>query len=361
MTTADTPELIAPDRGLDAAADSYPLVVRGVVLSPFDAEPTDQPSEAVQLSARTVGALNEVAFWANDGQSADPTACAWLAYLRWAVACGARLPGGAPHPPADDFDRDHPVLAGPGRPEGDSCTALATGALGEVARPVLPLAASPEVLARSAPYGLLPAIGWKSLVALTVDSAAITHGSPEAQTAAAGMALAVHAAAQAAQKQTTGIRVSVDHVVSETTRVCALITRPAPVTNDLLQRCRDRAARDALLDAAGAGTLAPEPEHAASYALALGLAALVATEEGTAPLPGHDAAHRAHERLPGADPVARAARTVATTVAAARWPREEEGTRHHESGGDDAVSPAGARVRAELEQLAREWMARWRP
>ena len=361
MTAAETPELIAPERGLDASSASYPLVVHAVVLAPLEAEPENLPSEAVQLSARTLGALNEVAFWANDGQSADPTACAWLSYLRWAVACGAQLPSDAPHPPPGDFDHDHPVLAGPGPHPGDSFTALATGALGEVVRPVLPLAGSPEVLARTAPYGLVPTIGWKSLVALAVDSAAITHGSPEAQTAAAAMALSVHAAARAAQ--IAGARATIGHVVAETARVCALITRPAPLTTDLLARCSDRSERDRLLSTAATETLTVEPEHAASYALALGCAALLAAEEDSADPSGHDAARRAHERLPGSSSLIRAARTVSTTVAAARWPRPEEEEHLHLLGTTDdrAVPPEPAAARTELKQLAEEWNSRWRP
>ena len=189
MTIENTPELLARDQGLDAKLDRYPDLVRGVVLAPWIAAGTDRPDQATQLAARTVAALDEVAGWANDGQSADPTACAWLSYLRWAVTNGAQLPDHAPHPPSDDLDRHHPVLAAPGEHAGDSFDALATGSLGEVVRPVLPAADSPEVLARTAPYGMVPTIGWKTLVALAVDSAAITHGSPEAQTAAVGLSL----------------------------------------------------------------------------------------------------------------------------------------------------------------------------
>lgn len=359
MSTPDSPELIAPDRGLDATTTAYPLVVRAVLLAPLQDAPGGLPDEATQLAARTVAALNEVARWANDGQSADPTACAWLGYLRWAVANGARLPSDAPHPPADDFDRDHPLLARPGEHTGDSFAALATGALGEVVRPVLPRAGSPEVLARTAPYGLLPTVGWKSLVALAVDSAAITHGSPESQTAAVAMALAVHAAARAAE-----IGASLTEVVAETARVCGLVTRPAPDTLDLLTRCADPAAREELLDAAAAGTAAPEPELAASYALALGLAALLAAEGESGNREENDVARRALGRLPGSGPAARAARTAAVTVAAARWPHHGTEGAEDRSGaghGHDATRSGARDARAELEELAAEWNARWRP
>ncbi|RKQ36636.1 ADP-ribosylglycohydrolase family protein [Kocuria tytonis] len=362
MTSVPEPELLDRDRGLDASAADYPIFVRSVVLAPWSVQPRAGAGEATQLAARTVNALNEVARWANDGQAADPTACAWLSYLRWAVANGAHLFDDAPHPPADDFDRDFPLLARPGEHAGDSFTALATGRLGEVARPVLPLGGSPEVLARTAPYGLLPNIGWKSLVALAVDSAAITHGSAEAQTAAAGMALAVHAAFRA---RDTGA--ALGHVVAETRRVCALMTRPAPVTRDLLARCCDARSRDALLDT----STTPEGQHAASHALALGFAAVLhAADEH----PGHPAgsgdgiASRALVALPRESATLEAARTVALTVAAARWGLDAasdapatDPVAASEKTRADTTATGERDVRAELLILAREWNARWRP
>ncbi|MGW2674763.1 ADP-ribosylglycohydrolase family protein [Kocuria rhizophila] len=351
MTTEHTPELLARDQGLDATSDRYPDLVRGVVLAPWIAAGTDRPDQATQLAARTVAALDEVAGWANDGQSADPTACAWLSYLRWAVANGARLPDDAPHPPSDDLDRHHPVLAAPGEHSGDSFEALATGSLGEVVRPVLPAADSPEILARTAPYGLIPTIGWKTLVALAVDSAAITHGSPEAQTAAVGMALAVHAAAHAAETGAT-----VQDVLDETTRVCAVVTRPAPHTLELLAQCAEPGSRRQLLSAAP--DLAARGEHAASTALALGLAALVETaptQSPTSATPGDDAARRASAALPGDTPVHMAARAVATTVAAARWGLSGTGPAEPDTPGTSARDA----TRADLLALADEWISRW--
>ncbi|MDO4918552.1 ADP-ribosylglycohydrolase family protein [Kocuria sp.] len=372
MTAEETPELLHPDRGLDAADERYSHLARSVLIAPWTAA-GGRTDEATQLAARTAGALNEVARWANDGQAADPTACAWLAYLRWAEANGAQLPEDAPHPPADDFERHHPALARPGEHRGDSFTALATGALGEVARPVLPRAQSPEVLARTAVYGLLPTVGWKPLVALAVDSAAITHGSPEAQTAAVTAALAVHAAVEAAHASRPGRQVPLGHVVFESVRVSALVTRPAPLTRELLERCCDPAARAELLEGAYTGTAPQEAEAAASYALALGLAALLTAAESNAPQEtgtGDDVARRACERLPGDSVVLRAARTLAVTVAAARWglgaaasarPAPDD---HAEGAGQN---PAGAEqtaeddeVRQELLALAEEWNGLWR-
>ncbi|MBS6031260.1 MAG: ADP-ribosylglycohydrolase family protein [Kocuria rhizophila] len=340
MTSPGTPELLDRDHGLDPSSSDYPNAVRSVLLAPWSAGEPAAGNEAVQLSARTVSALNEVARWANDGQSADPTACAWLAYLRWAVANGAQLPSDAPRPPADVLDRDFPALSAPGPHDGDSFTALATGRLGEVVRPVLPDAQSPEVLARTAPYGLIPNVGWKSLIVLALDSAAITHGSPEAQTAATALVLTVHAAVRARSSDA-----SLAEVLAETARVSSAITRPAPRTRDLLATLADADARTALW------TGAPETltgrlgtGDTATQALALGLAALLAVEDAASRefLASGDSARGGHagsrvsggRAWPGSgDDVARnacalltdrgvtscAARQVVVVVAAARW------------------------------------------
>lgn len=394
MTSPRTPELLEQDRGLDAASSWYPSLVRSVFLSPWRATAAERPGEGTQLLARTAGALNEVAHWANDGQAADPTACAWLAYLRWAVRNGAKLPGDAPHPPDDDLDHDYPLLTAPGEHAGDGFTALSMGRLGEVTRPVLPLADSAEILARTLPYGLVPHIGWKSLVALAVDSAAITHGSAEAQTAAVGAALTVHAAGRA-----RGSGASLQDVVEETGRVVALMTRPAPLTRELLDLCADRSARDSLFDGmtepAGAFTRAVGDGTAASSALALGLAAVLCAEDAPhADNSGDDVAQRALSLLSGHPAANDAARTVAVSVAAARWGlgdaahREDIGESGNGAAGDDrmarqdavaddnsrttkthsgtdtsGIDPSGTRAaaRRELLALADRWLTLWRP
>ncbi|WP_290500449.1 ADP-ribosylglycohydrolase family protein [Kocuria sp. UBA5001] len=340
MTSPGTPELLDRDHGLDPSSSDYPNAVRSVLLAPWAARGPAAGNEAVQLSARSVGALNEVARWANDGQSADPTACAWLAYLRWAVANGAQLPSDAPRPPTDILDRDFPALSAAGPHEGDSFTALATGRLGEVVRPVLPDAQSPEVLARTAPYGLIPNVGWKSLIVLALDSAAITHGSPEAQTAATALVLTVHAAIRARSSDA-----SLAEVLAETARVSSAITRAAPRTRDLLATLADADARAALW------TGAPETltgrlgtGDTATQALALGLAALLAVEDAASreflasgdsargghagsrvsggrawPSSGDDVARNACALLTDRGVTSCAARQVVVVVAAARW------------------------------------------
>ncbi|NDO77851.1 hypothetical protein GKZ75_06315 [Kocuria indica] len=358
MTSPRTPELLEQDRGLDAASSWYPSLVRSVFLAPWRATAAEQPGEATQLFARTAGALNEVAHWANDGQAADPTACAWLTYLRWAVRNGAKLPCDAPHPPADDLDRDYPLLTAPGEHAGDSFTALSTGRLGEVTRPVLPLADSAEVLVRTVPYALVPNIGWKSLVALAVDSAAITHGSAEAQTAAVGAALAVHAAARARDSGA-----SLQDVLEETGRVVALMTRPAPLTRELLDLCADRSARDSLFDGmtepASAFARAVGDGTAASSALALGLAAALSAEDAPhANGAGDDVAQRALALLSGHPAANDAARTVAVSVAAARWGLDDaahsEDIEESDNGAPGVHGSAGGNGAAGDDRMARQ-------
>ena len=50
---------------------------------------------------------------------------------------------------------------------------------------------------RSSPFGLLPHVGWRTLAPLAINGAALTHGHPEAQTAAAVQGFVVHAAVRA--------------------------------------------------------------------------------------------------------------------------------------------------------------------
>lgn len=400
MTSSDAPSLLDRDHGLDASSECYPDVVRSVFLAPWAARRSEEPDQPTQLAARTVVALNEVARWANDGQSADPTACAWLAYLRWALSNGACLPADAPVPPQDELDLDFPVLSAPGPHDGDSFQAIATGRLGEVARPVLPLAESPEVLARTAPYGLIPNIGWKSLIILALDSAAITHGSPEAQTAAAALALVVHAAARA--RATGG---TLHEVVRETARVASEITRPAPRTHELLALCADPEALAPLWTEPGALASRLGRGDTATEALALGLAALLAVEDSGAAKAtgstnsarnstGDDVAGAARALMAEHGVREGAAHDVAVVVAAARWglaaaaPADDtDGTAaaaSNRNAGDHAVAapspphtPApgvtatapqdgkgeegSAAARAELHALADRWNGLWRP
>ncbi|OUM39711.1 ADP-ribosylglycohydrolase family protein [Arthrobacter sedimenti] len=141
-------------------------------------------SAATQLTLYTVDGLVEALEWANDGVAADETACLWLAYLRWLVRQGEHLPPAAPAPPARWLDRQDDLLAVHDA-DADTVRALLTGAMGTQVRPLNPETQGPGALMRSAPFGLVPRIPAAMVERLTVDAAALTHGSPAAKGTAA--------------------------------------------------------------------------------------------------------------------------------------------------------------------------------
>ncbi len=347
MSDSSPSQVLSPDHGIATAQDSYrdsmTAVFRSLALTTRTED--GEPDENVQLAARTADALNEVAEWANDGLSADPTACAWLSYLRWARASGARPPANSPVPPTRDFDRDFPLLSRPVAPRGDSFAALATGEFGEVARPIDPTAGSPEVLTRSIPYGLIPNFGWKALVPLVVDAAAITHGDPEAQTAAAATAMAVHAGVRARETDS-----AFQEVVTAVIDVSTGMTRPAPKTRALLRMVGQVTDRATLETADGEFSRAVADGTTASSALALGLAAANVAQAHEAGAAGSEGVLTRAFDLMGAHAADSAsARSVAAAVIAARW-----GMSALPAGSDDALS-------TELDELARQWRERWCP
>ena len=343
MQASSPSPLLSPDHGVDAARGAYPDTVTAVFGSLAIAAATDSrvSEEYMQLAARSADALNEVAEWANTGLSADPTACAWLSYLRWARAAGARPPASSPVPPTREFDRDFPVLSRPCACSGDSFAALATGEFGEVARPIDPTSESGEVLARSIPYGLVPNLGWKTLVPIIVDAAAITHGHAEAQTAAVGAALAIHASVRA-QETDADFR----EVLAAVIEVCEGMTRPAPKTRALLDWVTQATGHADLEPAEGPLSRALGDGTAASSALALGLfaAGTAQAAEGAR----SDIVTRALEVVSGHPAASPGARSVAAAVCAARW-------------GTQALPTVTDPVGAELAELARQWSDRWCP
>ena len=141
-------------------------------------------SDATHLTLYTVDALTEALEWANDGVAADEIACVWLAYLRWLSRQGEHLPSHAPSQPGRWLDRQEDLLA-VHDPDGDTVSALLTGEMGTRSRPLNPAAEGPGALMRSAPFGLVPRIPAAMVERLTVDAAALTHGSPAAKDAAA--------------------------------------------------------------------------------------------------------------------------------------------------------------------------------
>ncbi|MDN5699222.1 MAG: ADP-ribosylglycohydrolase family protein [Kocuria sp.] len=346
MSDSSPSQLLSPDHGISTAAETYRGTVRAVFgsLDVATLAGGAGPGEAVQLAARAADALNEVAEWANDGLSADPTACAWLSYLRWARASGARPPANSPVPPTREFDDDFPVLSSPATPTGDSFTALATGEFGEVARPIDPATNGPEVLTRSIPYGLIPNFGWKALVPIVVDSAAITHGDPEAQTAAAATALAVHASARARETAS-----SFQDVLAAVIDVSTGMTRPAPQTHALLRMVPQVTDPAALASDDGAFSRAVADGTTASSALALGLASvLVAQAQNDGPEDSQGLMSRALNLVKTHSADSAPARSVAAAVIAARW-------------GTSALPSGDTVLRGELETLAHQWLKRWCP
>lgn len=186
------------------------------------------------LTLFTADGLLEALEWANAGQPADENACLWLAYLRWLRFQEAPWPEAAPSPLPRWFDatvkNSFPADAG-ARVTHQSLEALSTGAMGEVERPVLPEAQEPDVVLRSVALGLLPT-GWKSVTAMTVNGAAITHGHPEAQVASVGAALMVQATATAALR---GDPQPVRRALEATVEILPQVTRPGHTSVKALQ------------------------------------------------------------------------------------------------------------------------------
>ncbi|MHA7180991.1 ADP-ribosylglycohydrolase family protein [Arthrobacter sp. MDB2-24] len=189
--TGDTPADVYEDRVLGCLLGTMAGDAYGVLYAAGDdpAAALDDPaamavSAATQLTLYTVDGLVEALEWANDGVAADETACLWLAYLRWLVRQGEHLPPAAPAPPARWLDRQDDLLAVHDA-DADTVRALLTGAMGTQARPLNPEAQGPGALMRSAPFGLVPRIPAGMVERLTVDAAALTHGSPAAKGTAA--------------------------------------------------------------------------------------------------------------------------------------------------------------------------------
>lgn len=297
--------LLRPDTGLDPAWPEYADSVRAALLGGalgdavgyrVETDPyprlaerhgpdglagldgTDGPtarlqiSDDTQLTLYTLDALQEVVEWANDGQPADETACLWLAYLRWLRTQDVPYPAEAPRPLPRRLD-DYEVLHAVRGPGGAVLEALRSGRMGEVERPLLPDAKGCGTVMRSAPFGLLPHVGWRTLAPLAINGAAVTHGHPEAQTAAAVYGFTVHAAVRARRE---GVERPVAAAVAAARETAGNLTRPVAETlarlDDAVRAAeREALAPDALTGLLGEGWTAPE-------ALAVGLYAALRAE-----------------------------------------------------------------------------------
>ncbi|MFC4905357.1 ADP-ribosylglycohydrolase family protein [Kocuria oceani] len=240
--------LLRPDAGHDPARPEYADSVRAALLggalgdaigyrAGADAPSAEHPdpdggagrllvSDDTQLTLYTLDALLEVVEWANDGQPADETACLWLAYLRWLRTQGVPHPSEAPRPLPRRLD-EHEVLHAVRDPAGTVLEALRSGRMGEVERPLLPDAEDAAAVLRSAPFGLLPHVGWRTLAPLAINGAALTHGHPEAQSAAAVYGFTVHAAVRARREGTAR---PVAAAVAAARETAAHLTRPVDET-----------------------------------------------------------------------------------------------------------------------------------
>ncbi|MFE7630737.1 ADP-ribosylglycohydrolase family protein [Kocuria sp. NPDC057446] len=276
--------LLSPDTGLDPAWPEYADSVRATLLGGAigealgargraDRDPghgtagagADGPAAELriaggtQLALYTLDALQEVVEWANQGHAADETACLWLAYLRWLGTQGERHPAEAPRPLPRGID-EHEVLHAVREPDGTALEALRSGRMGEVERPLLPEAKGAGPVLRSAPFGLLPHVGWRTLAPLAINGAALTHGHPEAQTAAAVHGFVVHAAVRARRE---GLPRPVAAAVAAARETAEHLTRPVAETLARLDDAVRAAGRDeldpeSLRRLVGAGGAAPE-------------------------------------------------------------------------------------------------------
>ncbi|MCJ8504986.1 ADP-ribosylglycohydrolase family protein [Kocuria flava] len=288
-------------------------------------------SSTTQLTLGTLDGLLEVLEWAADGLAADGTACLWLSYLRWLRGQDGTLPAEAPQPPSRPLE-DHPVLLERRGPAGTALAALRTGRMGEVRRPVLPGAGDAGSVPRSAPLGLLPHVGWRTLAQLAVDGAALTHGEAEEQSAAAVHAFTVQAAVRARQE---GLALPVAAAVEAARAAAGRLTRPAGTTRRLLD--------EAVTGTGAAAGPPPGDGDAAPAVLAAGLrSALEAERRADGP---QDAWRRA---------VAAASRTGSPSAAGA-----VAGTVLAAAHGTAALPPdllARLDAREAVEDLAGRWL-----
>lgn len=311
-TTSAGP-LLAADSAFDGVVAKVPQRLAAVLdglavgeLRALGASSSDQvPSTPYTLlTLFTADGLLEALEWANVGQPADENACLWLAYLRWLRHQEATWPDAAPSPLPRWLDSAlKNGFPAPARASvvQQSLEALSTGAMGEVQRPVLPQAQDPDVLLRSVVLGLLPT-GWKSVTAMTVNGAAITHGHPEAQVAAVGAALMVQATVTAALR---GDSQPLSRALTATLEVLPQVTRPGRATVEALQTVLRQPGRSVAHDDEVAGTCAAEaPDQTgtaastATQTLAAGVrAALQHERDGRSALVAESASDPAVEAL----------------------------------------------------------------
>lgn len=147
-------------------------------------------SDDTQLTFASLDGLTEVLEWNNQGQGADELACLWLSYLRWYSGLGYPLPEQAPFSlarPLNGLD----FMQRKRGPGAATLKALGSGQMQYVQKNLNPQALGTGALLRSAPFGYLPVADPSTVISLSIQAAALTHGHPEALASAAAYALLI--------------------------------------------------------------------------------------------------------------------------------------------------------------------------
>ncbi|NKX50352.1 ADP-ribosylglycohydrolase family protein [Arthrobacter deserti] len=228
-------------------------------------------SDDTQLTLYTLDGLIEALEWANAGVAADEAACLWLAYLRWYATQDGRFPEAAPEPQPRWID-GQAVLHQRRSPEEACLSALATGEMGTVARPLNPEARGSGALVRSAPFGLVPFVSAETVYKLTVDGAAITHGHPSARHSAPAFSGLIRAIVHGGAGLPEAVRASAERAGREAA---------APGVATALLKGLELAAGGTLPPAELAAALGAEP--VAEEVLATGVYAVLATAGAATP------------------------------------------------------------------------------
>lgn len=161
-------------------------------IGPDDPLPSAVPlGPAGQLTLFTADALLETIEWANSGVHADEAACAWLAALRWAASQGVPLSPAAPVAQPRWLDGQDGVLV-PAAVRPAWIGSLAGGEMGSPSRPVGLAFDDAGAAAHAAPFGLVPHVPAAAVVKMSIDGAALTHGTTVALQTAAAVASMTH-------------------------------------------------------------------------------------------------------------------------------------------------------------------------
>jgi ADP-ribosylglycohydrolase len=224
-----------------------------------------------QLTLYTVDGLTEALEWANDGVAADETACLWLAYLRWLATQNEPASANAPVPQPRWIDGQD-ILHHRRHPDPAVLSALTSGEMGTAARPLDRQARGAGVVARSAPFGLIPHVPAAVAATLAGNGAALTHGHPSAIQSAAAYSWLIHSLVHG------GLDL---HQAALSARDQAAA---APSSDNAVLAALDTALSLAAAEDAGGEALPAElgGGHAATEALAIGLYSVLATEAGAA-------------------------------------------------------------------------------